>query len=144
MYADNTGDLQGLDRPDESLENDPRWATLEAHRRDLLIAIACLEQTDKPATPTKLKPRLERWHPDLTYDQLHAALRALTTANLLAERPASSTYHLTERAIHLIERYTNDLQHLIHDHPATVTISLEHPITPGDLERAYCILEAHR
>ncbi|OIB58835.1 hypothetical protein [Natrialba sp. SSL1] len=140
MYANDTRDLQGPGRPDESPKNAPRWTTLKATSRDLLIAIACLERTADPITATKLKPRLERWHPDLEYSQLHADLRSLTAANFLTEQPAASSYHLTEDAIQLLKTYAHYLHQLIHDHPATVTITLEQPVTPGDLERAYCKL----
>ncbi|OIB56123.1 hypothetical protein [Natrialba sp. SSL1] len=138
MYANNPRGLQGLDRPDASPENHPTWTILIARTRDILFAVACLQQTTNPATPRKLKPALQRWHPDLEYSQLHADLQTLTHKGLLTEHPATSTYHLTDKATNFLETYTAHLQQILH--PDTITLELERPVTLGDIEQTHARL----
>ncbi|NGM71411.1 hypothetical protein G6M89_20850 [Natronolimnobius sp. AArcel1] len=135
MYANNPRDLQGLDRPDASPENHPEWTTLTARTRDILFAIACLEQTAQPAIPAKLKPALQRWYPDVEPTQLHADLQTLTHKNYLTEQPATSTYQLTPDAQNLLETYTSHLQQILN--PDTITLELERPLTLGDIEQTH-------
>ncbi len=139
MYANNPRDYQSLDRPDASPADHPAWTHLESVERDLLIATACLEHTDRPATATHLNRALEPWHPNITHGDLYGALEALTRTTLLEATPTTdSDYHLTPTARTLLETYSDHLEQILTPH--TVTISLERPITPGDAERAYCEL----
>ncbi len=149
MYANNTRDLQGLDRADASPEN-TRWATRTALERDLLIATAFLEHTDTPATAHQLKRALESWYTDISHADLYEALETLTTDHLLEETTttARNHYRLAPSGHHLLETYIDHLKTICTGPTSTttVTITLERPITPGDLEQAYCKLqqEAYR
>lgn len=142
MYEDATRDLQGLDRPDASPDN-YQWTTLHAFDRDLLIATAFLERTDKPTTPNQLKSALESWYADINHADLYDTLHTLTTDGLLKKTTTDQNeYHLTPSGRHLLETYTDHLKTTCTNTSttSTVTIELERPITPGDLERAYCEL----
>ncbi|MWV40060.1 helix-turn-helix transcriptional regulator [Natrialba sp. INN-245] len=146
MYANNTRDLQGLDRADASPET-TRWAARTALERDLLIATAFLEHTDTPATAHQLKRALESWYTDIGHADLYNALNSLTTDHLLEGTTTTprNHYYLTPGGYHLLETYIDHLQ-TINNAPSsttTVTITLEHPITPGDIERAYTKLQTH-
>jgi len=142
MYEDATRDLQGLDRPDASFTNH-QWATFDAFERDLLITTACLEHTDRPTTAHQLKSALDSWYTDISHADLYRTLETLTTDRLLEETTTThhcSEYHLTPGARHLLKDYVDHLGTICGHNTTTVTIELERPITPGDLERAYCEL----
>ena len=143
MYEDATRDLQDLDRPDVSPANH-QWATRHAFERDLLIATACLQRTDRPTTPNELKAALESWYADIDHADLYETLYTLTADGLLEETTThQNEYHLTPSARQLLEAYVDHLEMICTGTPTTTTtisIELERPITPGDLERAYCEL----
>ncbi|MDJ1434199.1 hypothetical protein [Halostagnicola sp. A-GB9-2] len=145
MYENNTRDLEGLDRSDASLENKPQWTTCSAFERDLLIAIAALENTNNPPATDAITDFLTDWYTTINHADLYQALEELKTKSLLTQngrRPA--TYRLTTDGHHLLEAYIADLTTICN--PNQITITLERPITPGDLEQAYCKLqqEAYR
>lgn len=147
MYANDTRDLQGLDRTDASPEN-TLWSTFTAFERDLLVAVAFLKHTDKPATAHQLKQALESWYTDISHADLYNALETLTTNRLLTKPTTTSRnlYRPTNNGYQLLETYIDHLETVCTTptQSTRLTITLEHPITPGDLERAYCRLEAQR
>ena len=146
MYKNDTRGLEGLGQPDASLENDQTWTTRSAFERELLIAIACLERANHPTTAYDIKATVECWESGVSFAGLHQTLTTLKDDNLVAENPLhqSGEYSLTRSGHELLESYINQIQKICTRQSAnsreTVSIELEHPITPGDLEAAYCKL----
>ncbi len=140
MYANDIRDLEGLDRTDASPDNHPTWTALQALERDVLITIACLEQAHKPITAHQLKNALESWYPNLSHGDLHDALETLTANNFVKPTsPTTSDYHLTSTGQTCLETYRDHLTRILQ--PEAITLTLERPLTPGDLEELHCELE---
>jgi len=144
MYRNDLWGLEDLDSIDESPDNKPiTWATLHALERDLLLAVAILERAERPTAVHEIKAVVEGWHTGIEGAELYRRLNTLTEKQLLTGTPhrGIDEYCLTTRGVTLLETYTEHLQKICgHGQTDAVTITLEYPITPGDLERAYCNL----
>ncbi|MCU4744314.1 helix-turn-helix transcriptional regulator [Natronoglomus mannanivorans] len=116
MYDDNSRGLESPERPVEATVSDQRiladggtkWADLTGFQRDIIEAVARLEETDTERSGQAIKDVLEETHGEVLHGRLYQNLDSLIDDRLVERGSIDGRTN----------RYTltTDARRLLHDH----------------------------